>query len=32
VRIGIVAVLKRQDAGIENDAVADLDGSADRRG
>ena len=32
VRVGIVAVLKRQDAGIENDAVADLDRPGDRRG
>ena len=30
--IGIVAVLKRQDAGIDNDTVADLDGPLDRRG
>lgn len=31
VRIGLVAALKRQNPGIEDDTVADLDGPGDRR-
>ena len=32
VRVGVVSPLKRQDARVENGAIADLDGPGDRRG